>query len=799
MSGADASATQNAAEADLQTTKVASSIEQADNAITTGGGETGEPVATGHGGGAEGGGAVSAAEMGKTTDGGEAVGTEPTPGGTPAQDGGSKQDEDNGAKTAPATGNTPRADNGAAAEGGGKANDDGDGKPAGGNSEAEAQDGEKAQDEVNFNDSVSNVKSQPERNKDGKTSKDVKFSESKKDGTNTQSGPVSQTPRLKRAKKGIFVSYSPDAGFLERRFVVELVRQLKENNLAEDLWFDKDEKNTDSPCWFSLRMEAVEKCRAAILIFSDSYFSCPVSVYEGKVLLERHSSDPTSVTVFPVLFSAVESAEVPKQYLQLMSSAVDLTGSDHMKKSSAEKTSVVIGAIMEELEKFATMNAPPLPFTPPDTEFTGEYKKKKICQWNAADLQEWLFSLGIKEFYRQSLAESMVDGFLLMSLTDRDMVSQLGIDSRVVRKKIMQQILATLDKEHKQTDNWHLRARAQRPKPDIVYLIYDPADVRLAQNLKADLKKKSLQVIHHDSMKLGRSKEEFLQINGPHIATATHVVVLMTDALTSSPFIFHEVLFADWLGKKIVTAMFKNVWTNMRYSLKAVLGECPAVDFETKMYAESLDVLEHHIKPLRRVPGVVLEQTYLNKMADGLKPLEMLASTRNGASPVHQSEEDPKVFISYQWDMQSKVDEIRALLERSGFACWADIAMSQQRGHSSRSSRSSATFTGQVDSASDTLQGQIQRSMRHASVVLCCITPKYLQSDNCIKDLSLAETFNKPIVPLLLRFTPFESAPSQVRRILLRHSYVDLSNERLYKQNIGVVMEKVKKAMTVTR
>ena len=73
-------------------------------------------------------------------------------------------------------------------------------------------------------------------------------------------------------------------------------------------------------------------------------------------------------------------------------------------------------------------------------------------------------------------------------------------------------------------------------------------------------------------MKLGRSKEEFLQINGPQIATATHVVVLMTDAMTTSPFIFHEVLFADWLGKKLVTAMFKNVWTGMRFSLKAVLG-----------------------------------------------------------------------------------------------------------------------------------------------------------------------------------------------------------------------------------
>lgn len=54
------------------------------------------------------------------------------------------------------------------------------------------------------------------------------------------------------------------------------------------------------------------------------------------------------------------------------------------------------------------------------------------------------------------------------------------------------------------------------------------------------------------------------------------------------------------------------------------------MDFETKMYNESLDVLEHHIKPLRRVPGVVLEQAYLNKMAEGLKPLEVLGSVSQG-------------------------------------------------------------------------------------------------------------------------------------------------------------------------
>ena len=363
---------------------------------------------------------------------------------------------------------------------------------------------ENGMDDVNQYDSVSNVKSHPEKNLRENTKNALKDSTNLQssasqrkvqDPFNTPFPPQSQNQKLKKMKKAICVSYSPDAGFLERKFVVELVRQLKENNLAEDIWFDKDEKNTDSPCWFSLRMEAVEKCRAAVLILSDSYFMCPVSVYEGKTLIERKKGDAGhSVAIFPVIFSPFEKTEMPKEFNIITKNAVDLTISEHSNLSLAEKTSVVIGAIMEDLETYATINAAPVPSTPPDTEFTGEYKKKKICQWSASDLQEWLFKLGIKEFYRQSLAENMVDGFLLMSLTDHDMINQLGIDSRVVRKKIMQQILQTLDKEHRAPDNWHLRSRAQRAKPDVIYLIYDPTDVRLAQNMKADLKKKNLQV-----------------------------------------------------------------------------------------------------------------------------------------------------------------------------------------------------------------------------------------------------------------------------------------------------------------
>ena len=69
-----------------------------------------------------------------------------------------------------------------------------------------------------------------------------------------------------------------------------------------------------------------------------------------------------------------------------------------------------------------------------------------------------------------------------------------GIDSRIVRKKLMQNILTALDKEQRLANNWHLRARAVRSRPNTVYLIYDPADVRLAQTFKSDLLKKGLQV-----------------------------------------------------------------------------------------------------------------------------------------------------------------------------------------------------------------------------------------------------------------------------------------------------------------
>jgi len=49
------------------------------------------------------------------------------------------------------------------------------------------------------------------------------------------------------------------------------------------LRFDKDEGVIDEPSWFTVRLETIDKCKAAVLLLSKSYLSYPVSLFESKV------------------------------------------------------------------------------------------------------------------------------------------------------------------------------------------------------------------------------------------------------------------------------------------------------------------------------------------------------------------------------------------------------------------------------------------------------------------------------------------------------------------------------------
>ena len=70
-----------------------------------------------------------------------------------------------------------------------------------------------------------------------------------------------------------------------------------------------------------------------------------------------------------------------------------------------------------------------------------------------------------------------------------------------------------------------------------------------------------------------------------------------------------------------MVVMAANAWDKLRPNMQAILGDCPAVNFEGNSYEDSIDILLYHLKPFRNMPAVILEQDFLDRMVEGLKPL----------------------------------------------------------------------------------------------------------------------------------------------------------------------------------
>ena len=133
--------------------------------------------------------------------------------------------------------------------------------------------------------------------------------------------------------------------------------------------------------------------------------------------------------------------------------------------------------------------------------------------------------------------------------------------------------------------------------------------------------------------RLGQSRQEFLQLNSAALFASGHAVLLLTAGSATSLFVYNELLFADWLGKPILVALMENSWDKLRPCLRATLENAAAVNFEGKPYAEAVDVVAYHLSPLKNL-SVILEQSYLDRVADGVKPLKALLAAGGGTEHV---------------------------------------------------------------------------------------------------------------------------------------------------------------------
>ncbi|KAH9508552.1 hypothetical protein Btru_051989 [Bulinus truncatus] len=125
--------------------------------------------------------------------------------------------------------------------------------------------------------------------------------------------------------------------------------------------------------------------------------------------------------------------------------------------------------------------------------------------------------------------------------------------------------------------------------------------------------------------------------------------------------------------------------------------------------------------------------TQLQEM-DRLDAAVIVENAMKNAEAVVEDEEfmyasPPPIFISYQWFHQTEVKLLKQHLEMAGYECWLDI--------------------GQMGGG-DKLFEKIDTGIRAAKVVISCVTSKYAKSPNCNREVNLAVSLNKPIIPLLL-------------------------------------------------
>lgn len=652
-----------------------------------------------------------------------------------------------------------------------------------------------------------------------------------------------QIDSSRELEKPIYLSYESNANFQEKKFIIDLVRQLKENSYYEDIWFDKDEFKLDKPYWAMSRLEACEKSQAAIVIVTSNYYENQLSVYESKIIYDLKKDENKNYYLALILlhfkgYSSYHTSTVmseaeeikTKKLLQNFSLLkpmiekadlfINFTDSNLAKLSLNEKVSFCVGCLTNNLDKYAKFkkHAPPqTPFYDNQTENIESisptrlsykstiksidqnkpYKNKQLLLFKQFDVQQWLEEIGINEYHRTNFAEFQADGFLLCSCTDDDFVHIFDIDSKVTRKLLRNSIVNKLESDLQITENWHLKLKYIKPsKINSIYIIYDPLDSSLISPLLNELNENHADITYHQGF--GTSKEEFLRKNAFSMANAKHILVYLTENSCQSQFVFFECIFCLLVlnRPKIVSILTdKGLWQKMKFGLKALLGEHFAIDFTSKRNIKPiLQLIKPKLNSYESL--VVLEKSVLDEQA--FKPLHLLANTSIDSNKV--TYDRIKVYISQiadHWETHKRLEKLLNALETFNIKCWFELFNVESKRVQQKTTTFGATRSMNFLEEYENVSG----GMSSVQVLLCCITPKYLSSETCIKDIHLADSLKIPIIPIMLRSGvtwPPESVQYHIRKILSPLKCIDITSDIMLKRNIAQIISAIHTGISKT-
>lgn len=118
------------------------------------------------------------------------------------------------------------------------------------------------------------------------------------------------------------------------------------------------------------------------------------------------------------------------------------------------------------------------------------------------------------------------------------------------------------------------------------------------------------------------------------------------------------------------------------------------------------------------------------------------------------SDQRNHIFISYRSIESEFALKIAADLRNSGVAIWMDRLDG---------------ITG-----ADDWRRAIEKGLQDAGALIAILSPEYINSKYCMRELATADELNIPIVPIMLRNIPVEKRPLEVRRL----QYVEFQDWR---------------------
>ena len=148
-----------------------------------------------------------------------------------------------------------------------------------------------------------------------------------------------------------------------------------------------------------------------------------------------------------------------------------------------------------------------------------------------------------------------------------------------------------------------------------------------------------------------------------------------------------------------------------------------------------------------------------------------------------------RVFLSYHWDMQNKVERIKDFLKRHGCPTCTDTSRPMVVNTAKKPSGQYHMFGAETKSIF------LQEEISYCTVIVLCITLKYLHSDNFTKDTQLAKLHKKSVIPIMLQWCsrPLERVATVARKLELSSRLLDMSNEQLFRRNLPELANLIKK------